>query len=137
MDILGMGAELLRNSLGGQSGADTDALTGVLQKLIGEGDQLDLAGMIAAMQSGDLAAVAASWLGDGDNAAVSATQVRDMIGGDKIGAAAAELGTDENSLLAGLAKALPEMVDRSSRGGSLIDALGGLDGALNMAKKLF
>ena len=137
MDILKMGVELLRNSMGGQSGPDTDALSAILQKLIGNGDQMDLAGMISAMQSGNLAAIAASWLGDGSNAAVSESQVRDMIGSDKIGAAAAELGTDENALLAGLAKALPEMVDRSSSGGSLVDALGGLDGALNMAKKLF
>jgi hypothetical protein len=28
------------------------------------------------------------------------------------------------------------MVDRSSSGGSLLDAIGGLDGAMDMAKKL-
>ena len=75
------------------------------------------------------------WLGDGGNASVSDSQVRDMIGSDKITEAAAQLGTDENSLLAGLTKVLPEMVDRSSSGGSLLDAIGGLDGAVDMAKK--
>ena len=137
MDILQMGAELLKNSMGGQGNQNTDAISGVLQKLIGNGDQLDLGGMIAAMQSGGLASVVSSWLGDGDNTAVSENQVRDVIGSDKISEAAAQLGTDENSLLAGLTQALPQMVDRSSSGGSLLDAIGGLDGAMDMAKKLF
>ena len=137
MDILQMGTELLKNNLGGQGNQNTDAISAVLQKLIGSGDQLDMAGMLAAMQSGGLASVVASWLGDGGNAAVSDSQVRDVIGSDKISEAAAQLGTDENSLLAGLTQALPEMVDRSSSGGSLLDAIGGLDGAMDMAKKLF
>ena len=137
MDILQMGTELLKNSMGGQGNQNTDAIAGVLQKLIGSGNQLDIAGMVSAMQAGGLGSVVASWLGDGDNSAVTETQVRDVIGGDKISEAAAELGTDENSLLAGLAQALPQMVDRSSSGGSLLDAIGGLDGAMDMAKKLF
>jgi uncharacterized protein YidB (DUF937 family) len=137
MDILQMGTELLKNSMGGQGDQSTDAIAGVLQKLIGSGDQLDLAGMISAMQSGGLASVVASWLGDGDNTAISESRVRDVIGSDKISEAAAQLGTDENSLLAGLTQALPQMVDRSSSGGSLLDAIGGLDGAMDMAKKLF
>lgn len=130
MDILQMGTELLKSSLGGQGNQNTDAISGVLQKLIGSGDQLDIAGMIAAMQSGGLASIAASWLGDGDNAAVSDSEVREVIGSDKISEAAAQLGTDENSLLAGLTQVLPEIADRSSSGGSLLDAIGGL-------KKLF
>ena len=137
MDILQMGAELFKNSMGGQGNQNMDAVSGVLQKLIGSGDQVDIAGMVSAMQSGGLASMVSSWLGDGDNDAISENQIRDVVGGDKITAAAAQLGTDENSLLAGLTSALPKMVDSSSSGGSLLDAIGGLDGAMNMAKKLF
>jgi len=137
MDILQMGVELFKSSMGGQSNQNMDAVSGVLQKLIGSGDQVDIAGMVSAMQSGGLASVVSSWLGDGDNDAISENQIRDVVGGDKITAAAAQLGTDENSLLAGLTRALPKMVDSSSSGGSLLDAIGGLDGAMNMAKKLF
>ena len=50
MDILQMGAELLKNSMGGQGNQNMDAVSGVLQKLIGSGDQLDIAGMVSAMQ---------------------------------------------------------------------------------------
>lgn len=134
MDILQMGTELLKNSMGGPDNQNTDAISGVLQKLIGSGDQLDIAGVVSAMQSGGLASVVASWLGDGGNTAVTETQVRDVIGSDKISEAAARLDTDENSLLAGLTQVLPQMVDRSSSGGSLLAAIGGLNGAMDMAK---
>ena len=55
----------------------------------------------------------------------------------KIAAAATELGTDEGSLLSSLSQALPQMVNNASSGGSLLDSIGGLGGAMNMAKKLF
>ena len=137
MDIAQMGAELLKSQLGGNGGQSNDMIAGVLQKLIGNGDQMDIGGMVAALQSGGLASIAASWLGDGDNESISTDQVKQVIGDDKISQAAAELGTDEGSLLSGLSQALPQMIDKSSSGGSLLDAVGGLDGALNMAKKLF
>lgn len=137
MDIAQMGAELLKNQLGGSGGQSNDMIAGVLQKLIGNGDQLDIAGMVAALQGGDLASIAASWLGDGANESISPDQVRQVMGDAKISEAATELGTDENSLLSGLSQALPQMIDKSSSGGSLLDAVGGIDGALNMAKKLF
>ncbi len=137
MDITQMGAELLKNQLGGSGGQSPDMIAGVLQKLIGNGDQLDIAGMVAALQSGGLASIAASWLGDGDNEAISSEQVRQVMGDAKISQAATELGTDEDSLLSGLSQALPQMIDKSSSGGSLLDAVGGIGGALDMAKKLF
>ena len=137
MDIAQMGAELLKNQLGGSGGQSNDMIAGVLQKLIGNGDQLDIAGMVAALQGGDLASIAASWLGDGANESISPDQVRQVMGDAKISEAATELGTDENSLLSGLSQALPQMIDKSSSGGSLLDAVGGIDCALNMAKKLF
>lgn len=137
MDIAQMGAELLKKQLGGNGDQSTEMIAGVLQKLIGNGDKLDIGGMVAALQSGGLASIAASWLGDGNNESISTDQVRQVIGETRISDAAAELGTDEGSLLSGLSQALPRMVDKSSSGGSLLDAVGGIDGALNMAKKLF
>jgi uncharacterized protein YidB (DUF937 family) len=137
MDIAQMGAELLKKQLGNNGGQSTDAIAGVLQKLVGNGDQLDIGGMLAALQNGGLASIAASWLGDGANESISSEQVRQVVGDARISQAAAELGTDEDALLGGLSEVLPQMIDKSSSGGSLLDAVGGLDGALNMAKKLF
>jgi len=86
------------------------------------------------MQGKGLGAIAESWLGDGDNADISTDQVREAIGNDKITEMASQLNTDEGSLLDGLKVALPQIIDKSSSGGSLMDSAGGL---LGMAKKFF
>ena len=137
MDILKIGAEILKSSLGDRTSMGIEGIAGVLQKLIGNGDQFDLSGLLGMMQSGGLASLAASWLGDGGNDAISPGQIREVIGDGKIADAAMELGTDQDSLLSGLAEAIPQMVDRASSGGSLLDSVGGLGGAMDMAKKLF
>jgi len=132
MDILQIGTDILKSKLGGQTGVNNDAISGVLGKLIGDGNDIDIAGLMAGLQSGGLASIAASWLGDGENDSVSGDQLKEVLGGEKIAAAAAELGTDEQTLLGGLTDALPGMIDKSSSGGSLLDSAGGL---LGMAKK--
>jgi uncharacterized protein YidB (DUF937 family) len=137
MDILQIGTDILKSKLGGQAGINNDAISGVLKKLIGEGNDLDIAGLMAGLQSGGLASIAASWLGDGKNDSISGDQLKELLGGEKVAAAAAELGTDEQTLLGGLSDAVPGMVDKASSGGSLLDAVGGLGGAMDMAKKFF
>ena len=137
MDILQIGTEMLKSKLGGQTNLGNDAISGVLGKLIGDGNELDIQGLLASLQSGGLASVAASWLGDGANESISQNQIKDALGSEKVAAAAAELGTDEQTLLGGLSETLPGMIDKSSSGGSLLDAVGGIGGAMDMAKKFF
>jgi len=74
-------------------------------------------------------------MGDGENAPISAEQLKGALGSEKISAAAEQLGTDEGSLLDGLKDAIPQMVDKSSSGGSLLDSVGGIGGLAGMAKK--
>ncbi|MDX2452120.1 YidB family protein, partial [Desulfosarcina sp.] len=82
-------------------------------------------------------AVAKSWLGDGNNESVSTDQITNMFGSDKISEFAGKLGLSEDEAAGGLSEALPQMVDKASSGGSLLDSMGGLSGALGMAGKLF
>ena len=133
MDLMKLGAQLLASKLG--SGADSGAVTSALGGLLsGSGGESGLGGIIAAMQGKGLGSIAESWLGDGDNAEISSDQVRDVVGSDKIADIASQLNTDEDSLLDGLKDAIPQIIDKSSSGGSLLDSAGGL---LGMAKKLF
>ena len=133
MDFMKIGTQLLASKLG--SGADSGAITSALGSLLsGSGGQAGLGGIIAAMQGNGLGDIAKSWLGDGDNADISTDQVREVVGSDKIADMASQLNTDEGSLLDGLKDALPQIIDKSSSGGSLLDSAGGL---LGMAKKLF
>lgn len=126
MEIMDIATKMLGDKLGG--GGNPDLLKGALGKLIGGGDELDLAGLVGGLKDKGLGDIADSWLGDGDNAGISADQVKDVIGGEKIQEAATQLGTDEGSLLDSLKVLIPQMVDKSSKGGSLLDSLGGLDG---------
>jgi len=138
MDILKLGASLLTQKLGAGAGeaADENAVQSALAGALGGGEGLDIAGMLGGLQGGGLAEIAGSWLGDGENQAVSADQVREMVGSDKIGQLAQQLGQDEGSVLSGLQEALPQMVDQGSSGGSLLDSVGGLGGVANLAKGL-
>ncbi len=131
MDIMKLAQGMLAQKLGGNS----DAIGGVLNGLIGGGDSADMGGLVEGLKAKGLGSVAESWLGDGENQEISADQLKDVIGGDKISQAAAQLGTDEGSLLDGLKDALPQMVDKSSSGGSLLDSVGGIGGLAGMAKK--
>jgi uncharacterized protein YidB (DUF937 family) len=135
MDIMDLGAKILAQQLGG--GANSDMVSQVLGGLLSnsKGD-LDLSSLVNGMNSGGLSDLAESWLGDGDNKAVSSSQLESIIGSDKIKEMASQLGADQGSLLEGLQQALPQMVDKSSQGGALLDQLGGIGGLLGMANKL-
>jgi uncharacterized protein YidB (DUF937 family) len=131
MDLMQLGTQLLANQLG--SGANTDAITKALGGLLSDsGGKLDLGSLVTAMQGMDLGSMAESWLGDGDNADISPDQVRQVVGNDKVAAMASELNTDEDSVLNGLKDALPQIIDKSSAGGALLDNPGDL---LSLAKK--
>lgn len=131
MDIMNLAKGMLAEKLG----ADSDAVGGVVASLVGGGDKLDIGGLISGLQSKGLGDVASSWLGDGANASISTDQLKDVLGGEQVAAAAAKLGTDQGSLLSGLQDALPQLVDKASSGGSLLDSVGGIGGLAGMAKK--
>lgn len=137
MDLLQMGAQILSQQMGGN--ANSDSMQNVLSSLIGDGDSMDIASLVAKMQggSGGLGEIVQSWLGDGENAAISPTQLQDVIDTERLQESASQLGTDQDSLLEMLSSAVPQMVDNGSKGGSLLDSLGGLEGVANLAKGFF
>lgn len=131
MDLMNLAQGLIAKKLGGSN----PAIGGVLNSLIGGGDKADLGGLLSGLKEKGLGDVAESWTGDGENAPISAEQLKDVLGAEKVTAAAAELGTDEGSLLDSLKDAIPQMVDKGSSGGSLLDKVGGIGGLAGMAKK--
>ena len=70
MDLMQLGSQLLASKLG--DGANTESITKALGGLLSDSNgKLDLGSLISAMQGKDLGAIAASWLGDGDNEGIS------------------------------------------------------------------
>ncbi|BCG64039.1 MAG: hypothetical protein methR_P1804 [Methyloprofundus sp.] len=144
MDLMQLGAQLIQSKLG--SNVSESGISDALGALLGGSSSggataggIDLGSIVSNMitQGGGLESIIGSWLGDGSNEAISAGQIKDILGGDKVAAFANQLGVDENTAADSLAEAVPQMVDKGSTGGSLLDAVGGIDGALNLAKKFF
>jgi len=135
MDIMKIGAQLLASKLGGN--ADSSQVTDLLGGLLGgnSGQGLDFGSLLSGLQSNGLGDIAQSWLGDGENADISEEQIEGVFGADKIQEVASQLGTDQGELLSGLREALPQMVDKSSSGGSLLDSVGGMGGLAGLASK--
>ena len=137
MNPMDMAKQMLAQKLGADSGVVGDVLGNLLSSQGGGADALNggLGGLVGAMRDKGMGDVAESWLGDGANAQVSAGQLKDVLGGASVSDAAARLGTSEDSLLGTLQQALPQIVDKSSSGGSMLDSVGGLGGLAGMAKK--
>lgn len=136
MDLMKLGSELLMSKLGGNGNGDS--VTSMLSGLLSNGGDTNpggMGGLLDMMKEKGLGSIADSWLGDGDNEEISPDQMREVLGQDQVSQMAQQLDTNEDSLLDGLRDALPQIVDKSSSGGSLLDKVGGLGGAMDMAKK--
>jgi uncharacterized protein YidB (DUF937 family) len=142
MDLLKIGAQFfIESNKSGDAGSGLDMgdLTSALSGLTGGsvGKDFDLGSMLSKMDSGGLGAIAQSWLGDGTNDSISPSQVTDMLGTDKISEFASKLGLSNEEAAGGLSDAIPQIVDKASSGGSLLDSFGGVSGAIGLASKLF
>ncbi len=138
--LLQMGAKLFSKSdLSGEAGSNLDigSITSALSGLTGGEGGFDLTSLMSNLDAGGLGDMAKSWLGDGENAGISAEQISGALGSEKIAEFASKLGISTEEAAGGLADALPQMVDNASSGGSILDSIGGVEGALGFASKLF
>jgi uncharacterized protein YidB (DUF937 family) len=145
-DLLKMGASLIQNnSDDATTGLSTDSIADALGSIFGgnsEGGGLDLSSIVGNLTNGNLGEVVSSWIGSGENAPIEPDQVSELLGEDKISEFAEKLGINFDSAKQALADALPNVVDSatnedSSIFGDLLDKVGGLDGAMDLANKFF
>jgi uncharacterized protein YidB (DUF937 family) len=137
MDFMEIATGLLEEQLG--SGVDMATAQQAMEDLLGNGDQgLDIAGIVGKMtENGDLAGVVTSWLGDGANSGIDASQLMELFGSEKIAGLASLLGLEDGNALQVIGQVLSNLIDQNSSGGNLLESAGGLGGALDLAKKLF
>lgn len=137
MEIVKQGAATFINSA--KSGAAGSALSidkiiPALTSLFGGGEGgFDLSALLSKIDLGGLGNIAKSWLGDGENESVEPNQISELFGSDKVSEFASKLGLSKEEAEGGLSDALPQMVDKASSGGSLMD----LGGVSDMLGKLF
>lgn len=137
MDLMNMGKQLLADKMGDKAGGMMEALSGLT------GGNLDMGSLMGKLKEGGLGGQVDSWMGDGENEPVSADQLKSALGEEQLAAASEKMGCDADSCAQQLSEALPDLADKFSGGGSMLDAsaltdkLGGASGALDMAKGLF
>jgi|TARA_R110002073_G_scaffold73972_7_gene180742 uncharacterized protein YidB (DUF937 family) len=134
MEINELCAQLLSEKLGLQ--VDSETIGRAIGSLLGNTQgNIDLAGLASKMAASDnLSNIVRSWLGDGANSAISPDNITELMGKSQISDFASQLGTDSSVAAAGLAEILPQIMDKSSSGGSLLESAGGLGGLMGAAK---
>lgn len=137
MDLKSMAISMVKEKLGGgDEGLIGNALGALMGSAEGgaegsaEGGDLDLGGLVGKFTGGDLGGALQSWLGDGDNEAVSAEQVTSALGADKVADFAQQLGIGADEAGGALSDLLPSLIDQNSSGGDLMGGLAGLAGKL-------
>lgn len=137
MDIKSLATQVMMQQFGGKT--DASVAQSALDDLTGGDDGFDLGRLVSLFTTsgGDVADKAKSWLGDGANEQISAEQLKSIIGDDKVAAFATKLGIGNQEAGNSLSELLPTLIDKSSRGGNLLDSVGGLSGLRGLASKFF
>ena len=144
-DLLNMGASMIQgNSDDSTTELDTGDISNALGNLLGGGVDggFDISQLVSGLSENGLGSIVGSWLGSGENEAISMESITDLLGMDKVSEFASSLGLSEESAKSALADALPNLIDNATSGeGSIIEnmlsSVGGVDGAMNMLGKMF
>jgi uncharacterized protein YidB (DUF937 family) len=128
------------NNLGG--GSNAQGGNPVLQMIMSLIQQHGgLGGLVDMLSRNGLGQQAASWVGTGANAPVTAQQIGQALGSGPLAALAGQFGIDPQTLSSHLAQYLPEVVNHLTPEGKLPDAANSGDllenGLTALAGKLF
>ena len=133
--LLNIGASLLKDKVNADESSIGDALSSILSN---EEAGLDLSNIISAVGNSDLGSIVSTWIGNGENAPIDADGIKNILGEDKINEFAQKLGIDTDTAADALKDVLPNVVDKATpEGDTILEQLGGIDGLLDIAKKLF
>lgn len=110
---------LFDDVMGGLAARDAQhaALYQEVGKLVDE--QGGVSGLKQTFEQKGLGGVMAGWIGNGANPPISADQVVQVIGNDKVQAIAAKAGLSEDQVKAGISRLLPVVVDHLTPNGSV------------------
>lgn len=110
----------LSNS-GAASGSGNEMLDTVL-KFVNDPAHGGLPGLVQSFQDKGLGGIVDSWVSTGQNLPISADQLAQGLGGDKLGSLAQSLGMDQGELSSKLSELLPNVVDKLTPNGQVPDS---------------
>jgi uncharacterized protein YidB (DUF937 family) len=107
-----------------QSGGGTEAalLQGVMGLVGGNSSLGGLGGLMGLLESKGLGDQVKSWVGTGQNQAVSGDQIQQALGDEHVQTIAQQAGCSPEEASAGIAQILPHVVDQATPDGKLPDA---------------
>lgn len=102
------------------SGDKSNAIARAAGRLIGsEGTGEGVLKLIQQFQRRGMGDVIGSWISTGDNQSITAGQLEDALGLDRIADLAQQAGLTPQEVSDGLARVLPQIIDRITPGGGL------------------
>lgn len=113
---------------GGQQGGMMNIVMGMLANQQGGGG---LAGLVSQFQQNGGGELIKSWVGTGQNLPISADQLASILGSEKMGSIASQLGVSQGEASGQLADLLPQVIDKLTPDGQvpqgdITSQLGGL-----------
>ena len=78
-----------------------------------------LPGLINKFQNGGLGDIVSSWVGTGANQSISADQIINAVGADRIHEIAGKLGVADSQISDGLTSVLPQIIDKLTPNGKV------------------
>ena len=93
-----------------------------------------ISGLVQAFQEKGIGDIAASWVSQGQNLPVSASQLSSVLGEGKISELAGQMGMDSSAAGGQLANLLPQMIDKLTPDGDVPQ--GGLEQGFDLIKGL-
>jgi len=123
------------SALGANSSQDSGLVGGIMEMLSsgGSGSSGGLGGLIQSFQSNGLGDVISSWIGTGQNQAISADQVQQVLGSDMVQNLAAKTGIPSDQIGGKLAELLPGVIDKLTPDGAVPES-GFLEKGLDLLK---
>ncbi|MBS0529532.1 MAG: DUF937 domain-containing protein [Proteobacteria bacterium] len=91
----------------------------VLSEVLGQGSQGGLSAIVAKLQQSGLGDQVKSWIGNGQNIPITADQLQQVLGSEKVRELAARFNIPVDQLSKVLAQQLPTAVDHASPDGHL------------------
>ncbi|AIY40397.1 hypothetical protein LT85_1239 [Collimonas arenae] len=93
----------------------------------GAGQAAGAGGLLSAFEGAGLGSVVQSWIGNGQNQAISPDQVQQALGGGHLQELATAAGISPNEAAGHLSEILPELVNKLTPNGQATAPAGGLD----------
>ena len=102
---------------GGPTAGGTDPVANAISSILTQNGGLQ--GLMGKFSRGGLGEVFASWVSTGENRAIAASQIQNVLGSEQIHALAGKLGIDPATASALLAQYLPTIIDKLTPHGQI------------------